>query len=381
MKKLLGKKIGKKEDLPVTKDPGKITLTDNEYQLKKLFKKGINFMADEKLEEACEAFEQALRIDPDNVDAMLKLGYARFHLDDYGEALSIYDRILDLDVTNSEAWNLKSLVHYEQKNYAKALDCTEKSIDSDPTFGMAWYNKACYLSILNQIPQSIDSLKRSIEIDVKNARKSVKDKDFVNLRAEDGFKRIIEVVVIESVRQGYHTIGAIVWTTFLSKEDVIDSLRKLVEKGLVIQNEKREGLHRIPIYDLADNVAKKMIVRKKNIFGISVVNMPKHINELKELSHSVQEARAAVEKGDPDTVLENFEPFVDNAKHGTYMIEKFFEDHREIRLWKIRIKDHGSDYIAENRKKMLTVLENIDASITKQMRISTPPSHSADKSQ
>ena len=149
---------------------------------------------------------------------------------------------------------------------------------------MAWYNKACYLSILNQIPQSIDSLKRSIEIDVKNARKSVKDRDFINLRAEDGFKRIIEVVVIESVRQGYHTIGAIVWTTFLSKEDVIDSLRKLVEKGLVIQNEKREGLHRIPVYDLADNIAKKMIVRKKNIFGINVVNMPEHVAEFKRVN-------------------------------------------------------------------------------------------------
>ena len=293
MKKLLGKKIGKNEKLPTISEPKEVTLTDSDYQLKKLFKKGVNFMADEKLEEACEAFEQVLRIDPDSVDTMLKLGYARFHLDDYAEALNMYDRILELDVTNSEAWNLKSLVHYEQKNYAKALDCTEKSIDSDPTFGMAWYNKACYLSILNQIPQSIDSLKRSIEIDVKNARKSVKDRDFINLRAEDGFKRIIEVVVIESVRQGYHTIGAIVWTTFLSKEDVIDSLRKLVEKGLVIQNEKREGLHRIPVYDLADNIAKKVIVRKKNIFGINVVNMPEHVAELKELSHSVQEARAA----------------------------------------------------------------------------------------
>ena len=378
MKKLLGKKIGKNEKLPTISEPKEVTLTDSDYQLKKLFKKGVNFMADEKLEEACEAFEQVLRIDPDSVDTMLKLGYARFHLDDYAEALNMYDRILELDVTNSEAWNLKSLVHYEQKNYAKALDCTEKSIDSDPTFGMAWYNKACYLSILNQIPQSIDSLKRSIEIDVKNARKSVKDRDFINLRAEDGFKRIIEVVVIESVRQGYHTIGAIVWTTFLSKEDVIDSLRKLVEKGLVIQNEKREGLHRIPVYDLADNIAKKVIVRKKNIFGINVVNMPEHVAELKELSHSVQEARAAVEEGNADTVLENFEPFVDNGKHGTYMIEKFFEDHREIRLWKIRIKDHGSDYISENRKKMLTVLENIDAAITKQMRIGT---HSAERSQ
>ncbi|MDI1496146.1 MAG: Tetratricopeptide repeat-containing protein [Cenarchaeum symbiont of Oopsacas minuta] len=369
MKKSFKRKILKESDLPVKSKPGKVALTDSDYQLKKFFKKGVNFMADEKLEEACEAFEQALRIDPNNVDAMLKLGYSRFHLDDYAEALSIYDRILDLDVTNSEAWNLKSLVHYEQKNYAKALDCTEKSIDSDPTFGMAWYNKACYLSILNQIPQSIDALKRSIEIDVKNARKSVKDKDFTNVRAEDGFKRIIEVVVIESVRQGYHTIGSIVWTTFLSKIDVQDALRKLIEKGLIIQNEKREGLHRIPIYDLADNVAKNMNVRKKNIFGISVIKTSDSVNELKEISHSVQEARAAIKNGDADSVLECFEPFVDNKRHGTYMIERFFEDHREIRLWKIRIKDHGSDYIHENKKKMLTILENIDAAITKQLRI------------
>ena len=85
MKKLLGKKIGKNEKLPTISEPKEVTLTDSDYQLKKLFKKGVNFMADEKLEEACEAFEQVLRIDPDSVDTMLKLGYARFHLDDYAE--------------------------------------------------------------------------------------------------------------------------------------------------------------------------------------------------------------------------------------------------------------------------------------------------------
>ena len=41
-----------------------------------------------------------------------------------------------------------------------------------------------------------------------------RDKDFINVRIEEGFKRIEEVVVLESVRQGYHTLGAIVWTTF-----------------------------------------------------------------------------------------------------------------------------------------------------------------------
>ena len=100
----------------------------------------------------------------------------RFHLDDHSEALTVYDKILDIDVTNPEVWNLKGLVHYEQKKYAKALDAVEKAIESDPTYGMAWYNKACFLSLINQVPEALEALKRSIEIDVKNARRSIRDR-------------------------------------------------------------------------------------------------------------------------------------------------------------------------------------------------------------
>jgi len=218
------------------------SLVDADYNRKKLFKKGINRMADEKLEEACELFQQALRIDPNSVETLMKLGYARFHLGDHNEALRVYDKILDIDVTNPEVWNLKGLVHYEQKKYAKALDEVEKAIESDPTYGMAWYNKACFLSLLNQVPDSLEALKRSIEIDVKNARRSIRDFDFKNVRIEEGFKRIQEVVVLESVRQGYHTLGAIVWTTYLDRVDAETGLKKLLEKGLLVQNEKREGV-------------------------------------------------------------------------------------------------------------------------------------------
>ena len=87
---------GKNEEK--TKITNDTSLTDHDYNLNKLFRKGINFMAEEKLDEATEVFEQALRIDPTNVDILLKLGYSRFHLDDYSAALKIYDRILDIDV-------------------------------------------------------------------------------------------------------------------------------------------------------------------------------------------------------------------------------------------------------------------------------------------
>ncbi|MCH8324206.1 MAG: tetratricopeptide repeat protein [Thaumarchaeota archaeon] len=374
MKKLFSKKTKPEKIEKQPRVKKETSLTDADYNRKKLFKQGINLMADEKLDDAAIVFEQALRIDPNNVETLLKLGYALFHLDDHAEALKVYDKILDIDVTNAEAWNLKALVHYEQKNYSKALDGVEKAIESDPTYGMAWYNKACFLSLLNQIPESIEALKRSIEIDVKNARKAVKDRDFVNLRIEEGFKRIIEVVVLESIRQGYHTIGAIVWTTFLDKSDTEDALRKLSEKGLIVKNEKREGFHRIPIYDLVQELADKVGTEQKSLLGIKMKKLPGVVKNLKQLSHAIQAVKSSIEEEDVEKTIENFEPLIDPTKYGQEMIEQFFEEHREIRLWKIRLKDRGLFYLQDNKQKMLNVFDNIEVTVTKQLRSEITPS-------
>ncbi len=370
---MFGKKSKEKEINLKKDEPGKIvtketSLVDPSYNIKKLFKKGVNLMADEKLDDAIEIFEQALRIDPSNVEILMKLGYARFHLEDHLDALKVYDKILEIDVTNPEAWNLKGLVHYEQRKYAKALDAVNKAIDSDKTYGMAWYNKACFLSLLNQVPESLQALKHAIEIDVKNARKSIRDKDFANVRIEEGFKRIQEVVVLESVKQGYHTIGAIVWTTFLDKIDAEVALRKLLEKGLIIQNEKRDGLSKIPVYDLADNIAEKIGKEKIGFFGLTKKKLPKPVKNLRAMSQAIHSAREAIEEADIEKTINVFDEFIDPTKSGEQMIENFFEEHREIRLWKIRLKDRGEDYIIDNKEKMLELLDNIEVTITKKLR-------------
>jgi len=368
VKKPFGKKSKEQKKAKEEENVKETSLVDSDYNRKKYFKKGINLMADEKLEDAVDAFQMALRIDPNNVETLMKLGYARFHLDDHGEALKVYDKILEIDVTNPEAWNLKGLVHYEQKNYSKALDSVEKAIETDPTYGMAWYNKACFLSLLNHVPEALESLKRSIEIDVKNARKSIRDKDFVNVRIEEGFKRIEEVVVLESIRQGYHTLGSIVWTTFLDKDDAEKALRKLLEKGLIVQNEKRDGLSKIPIYDLAPNIAEKMGKEKKGLFGITRKTLPKPVKNLKEMSQAIQLVRESIEDEDVEKTVELFDTFIDPAKSGEQMIENFFDEHREIRLWTIRLKDRGVDYLIENKEKMLNLFDNIEVTVTKKLR-------------
>ena len=369
MRKPFGKKSKEIEESKSEKNEVKETsLVNPDYNRMKLFKKGINRMADDKLEDAIELFQQALRIDPNSVDTLMKLGYAKFHLGDLIGALKVYDKIFDIDITNSEAWNLKGLVHYEQKKYAQALDAVEKAIESEPTYGMAVYNKACFLSLLNQVPESLETLKRSIEIDVKNARRSIRDFDFKNVRIEEGFKRIQEVVVLESVRQGYHTIGAIVWTTYLDRVDAEEGLMKLMEKGLLVKNEKRDGLSKIPIWDLAPNVAEKLGKVKRGWLGVTTKSLPKPVKNLKELSLAIQSVKEAIEEKDVEKTIIAFDEFTDNAKSGEYMIENFLEEHREIRLWKIRLKDRGVDYLEKNKEKMLVLFDNVEVTVTKTLR-------------
>lgn len=355
------------KNLPKPVDEKETSLVKADYQKNKLIKKGIHLMADERLEDAVRVFDQVLRLDPHNIEALLKLGYSKFHLDDYAGALQAYDQVLDIDVANSEAWNLKSLVHYQQKNYAKALDCVEKSIESDPTFGMAWYNKACYLSMLNEVPQSLEALKRSIEIDVKNAKRAVKDKDFTNVRIEEGFRRIVEIVVLESIRQGYHTVGAIVWTTFISKAEVEDALRKLLEKGLIVKNEKRQGLNKIDTYDIEPELASKVGVEKRSLIG-PTKKLPSSIKSLKEISDAVQTTKRALEEEDVDKIIKSFDTFIDADKLGSMMIEQFLEDHREIRLYKVRLEDKGLDYLKENKEKIRELFDNLEITVTKKLR-------------
>src|SRR3972149_6215734 len=210
------------------------SLTDADYNRNKLFKKGVNLMADEKLEDAVQVFEQVLRIDPDNVDPLLKLGYARFHLDDHLDALRVYDKILNIDVTNAEAWNLKALV---------------------------------------------------------------------NVRVEEGFKRIVEIVVLESIRQGYHTIGSMVWTTFLDKADALDALSKLIEKGLVVKHQKQQGFSKIDTYDLTPEMAKKVGVEKRGLLGITQKRLPSTIKNLKEISQAIQTVKSSIEDDDIEATV------------------------------------------------------------------------------
>ena len=54
------------------------------------------------------------------------------------------------------------------------------------------------------------------------------------------------------------------------------------------------------------------------------------------------------------------------------MIDEYLEEHREIRLVKIRLKDKGIDFLKDHKKKMLAMFDNMEISVTKKLRSDWP---------
>jgi tetratricopeptide (TPR) repeat protein len=331
--------------------PEERILDQRDFQKYDLYKKGVNSMSNEKFEDAVRSFELALRLDSKFVDAWIKKGYCQFLLGEYNSALMSYEKALEVDVNNVEPWNLKGLAYYKLRDYEKAIASCEKAIDVNPNDAMVWYNYACYLVLSGRIDEGLEALKRSIEIDINYAKKSVRDRDFESARAEEGFKRIIEVVVLESIRQGYNYVGKIVWITGMDKQDVEDAALRLTMKGLLIKREKK-GITSKEIY----------YAKPAGLFNRSkTISAP--LQELRDISEVIGNAKISVEKGELQSTIEALEKLISPAQHGNAMVQQFFEEHRDLRLFDIRLKDKGQEYLNSHKTDIIGILSDIDLKI------------------
>ena len=366
MEKFFGKKVTDKFNFQEKdKKPSEFTHINNINNIQKLdlYNKGINHMANEKLSDAIRCFELSLRIDPQFVNAWIKKGYTHFHLAEYSVAISCYDNALDLDINNFEAWNLKGLAYYRMNNLLKAIECCEKSIDINHNNAMAWYNLSCYLVLDGRVDDGMEALKRAIEIDISYAKRAVRDRDFENAKAEEGFRRIIEVVVLEAIRHGYDYPGKIIWITGMDKADVDDALLRLSMKGLVLRKEKKNFFNKEEYFELSKEIASKVGTLKRSGFMGKSREVSPPVQQLKDISEILAKMRDSVEQGDVQSTIGYFDKLINPSIHGSTMIEKFFNEHRDLRLYQNRLKDKGQEYLNSHKSDFIKLMIEIDSKV------------------
>ncbi|HWQ65338.1 MAG TPA: tetratricopeptide repeat protein, partial [Methanospirillum sp.] len=84
------------------------------------------------MSDAIQSADTALRLEKDNIDAMVLKANGLVDSGKNEEAEALTDRVLELDPQNQEIWYVKGTIQYLNKEYTKAIESMEKDLKQNP---------------------------------------------------------------------------------------------------------------------------------------------------------------------------------------------------------------------------------------------------------
>ena len=122
-----------------------------------------------RYEEALRYFDEALRVQPNNLKALFNKAVMLQMLGKYVEAIKYYDEYLKINPYDPEAWSNKGMALRRMGRVNEAIECYEKGIDLNPEDATLWSNKGIALRSMKKIDEAIKCYDRALEIDPNDA--------------------------------------------------------------------------------------------------------------------------------------------------------------------------------------------------------------------
>ena len=119
--------------------------------------------------EALEAFDEAIRLDPDYALPWHGKGTVLRSLSRYGEALEAYDEAIRLDPDYALPWNGKGTVLRSLGRYGEALEAFDESLRLDPDCALPWNGKGVVLRSLSRYGEALEAYDEALRLDPDNA--------------------------------------------------------------------------------------------------------------------------------------------------------------------------------------------------------------------
>jgi len=128
-----------------------------------------------RYQEAIDAYNKALAIDPNYKEAWCLNGIALHKLSRYQEAISAYNKAIAIDPNFANAWCSKGYSLVDLGKYQEAVDACNKAIYIDPMLKEAWNIKGIALKKLGRYREAIDAFNKALNID-QNFQAALKNK-------------------------------------------------------------------------------------------------------------------------------------------------------------------------------------------------------------
>ncbi len=131
----------------------------------------------EKNPVATRYFDNAIRVDPENMEGYLGKANHLFHLGKLEEALEVYATVMSKDPQNEEAYYNAGLVYMDKKEFQKAYENFNIAVEVDPTFVMAYYYRGYANELLGNLSAARNDYQQAVNLapDFERGRQALEE--------------------------------------------------------------------------------------------------------------------------------------------------------------------------------------------------------------
>ena len=113
--------------------------TDKDIEYAALIAKADKYFNEKKYKEALVPYEKALEINPNNKEALLKIGNIYKNNKDLTKSSEYYQKAIAIDDKYTDAWFNLGLIYANTNKLNNAVDCFDKVISIDNKYTYAYY--------------------------------------------------------------------------------------------------------------------------------------------------------------------------------------------------------------------------------------------------
>jgi len=119
--------------------------------------------------EAVAAYELALELNPNYVNALYNLGNIYEEGGENKKALFLYGKVIALNPKHPEAYLNSGLIYGRLGDYPKAIEFYHKAIEANPKLAHAYFNLGYVYEIKNEPDKAIENYERAVQADSRHA--------------------------------------------------------------------------------------------------------------------------------------------------------------------------------------------------------------------
>jgi tetratricopeptide (TPR) repeat protein len=133
-----------------------------------LIRKARKAFKDKDLIEAIDLFEEALEIEPDDIDTHEALATACYLAQDHQGAIKYFTRLTQLKPRNSTAWVNLGAIHNLRQEFQEAIKALRNGIQRDGKNSEAFYNLGIAQKGLAQTSMAVSAYREAVRLDPDN---------------------------------------------------------------------------------------------------------------------------------------------------------------------------------------------------------------------